>query len=299
MLNKIAFISKKILFLLFLSTIIVLCVASVRLMYKSNNRYTVQMDDSLLEFSNFSKDDIYIVKKGNLEITMSIDGIVAPINESAITYIPIDTNINGIELCVKQGQELKANDKYAYVWGTEYKVDHSMRCHEIKWREDGCTLAFLDYDKLYIEAMLPQKYIKYDLYSCDFLAKSIGDDDEKYFQIDLDFEDSFINNDQILCRFDISEVNVNLLPGTKVSIESDLETKNDVIMIPAGFVIPTNNDYYVQFLNEDESITNRKVEIGEIKNNMVEIKKGLKEGEQIILPSNAISLAAQLEASHD
>lgn len=289
--QKIFYTMKKLLFFLLITGIVFLCVLSVRLMYQADDKYTVQIPASSVQVSQYSMDDIYTVEKSDLPVNMQISGIIAPSDDAAMKDISIDTNVNGIELLVTQGQILQPEEPYAEVWGKPHTVKSPMRCHSITWREDGCTLRFLDYSTLYAEAMIPQTYLKYDLNSLDYTATA----EDVSFPVRMSFSDSFVSEGYVSAQFELSELRTDLLPGTELVIETTLETKKDVPVVPLSFIIVADHQYFVQTTDDLMTLQSTAVEIGEIYENMAEIKSGLNEGTMLVLPSSALTLASQTE----
>lgn len=291
MIKKILYTLKKLLFFLFVAAIVLLCAYSVRLMYQADDKYTVQIPAAAIQTAQYSEDDLYPVRKGDLRVMMQISGTVAPASDGAFTDIPIDTNVNGIKVRAEQGHLLQKDEPYADVWGRPHAVESPMRCHSINWREDGCTIRFLDYRKLYAEAQIPQEYLSYDLFSCDFTAKT----DTLSLPVTLDFEDSFVNGGNVKAHFKFSELCAELLPGTELTIETELETKKDVLLVPAEYIIAVDDKYSVQTTADMRNVQVKEIELGAVTDNIAEIKDGLSEGEMLVLPSGAMSLAAQME----
>lgn len=289
--KKAFFIFKKLLFFLFIITIIILCIISVQLMYKSEDKYSINIERSDIQTIQYSADDIYIAEKENLQIKLKITGTVAPCTNDAYTNIEFKTNVDGIELLASSGQNIHPDAPYANIWDIPRYIDHTMRFQNIEWHEDGCVFHFLDYNKLYVEAEIPIKYLQYDLYSYDYA----GIINNEKFLLKMSYEDCFVQNDSVKVRFDFDTIQTSILPGTSLLIETIVEEKADVILIPTNYVIVNNDKHFVQIITAEDELKMVEVFLGELSDDSIEIISGLKEGDQIILPAENMSLANQME----
>ncbi len=80
----------------------------------------------------------------------------------------------------------------------------------------------------------------------------------------------------------INGVNDWIKPGMSAKVEILVKTLDDVLYVPLQAVVPINGKHYA-FVETGLRAEQREIEIGEFNDEFIEIKKGLKEGEKVLL----------------
>lgn len=269
-------------------------VLSLILMYRNDNKYNLQLDPDKIGTIDREVDDIWQVGRTNVIVKLTANSIVAPSNQDALKTVSITGKKNAITLNLKAGDIVNKNFVFAKKSNTEFKASSLMKCISITWEDDCCNIIFLDYSKLYIEAKLPSYSTSYDLFSLVFSFSSSG----KKFNGDLIYLDYMIENDTILAKFKYENEDILLLPGTKVTLDTVLEKKENVIAIPTLFVMVKGEEYFAQVLGDDESINIVPIQIGAIGIDNVEVLSGISENDIVLCPDEEQSLSYRLSQNN-
>lgn len=277
---------KRILFYLFVICLLFLSVFSVILAYRNDDNSTIQIDPGEVTPVT-DMDDVALVTRGTVADCLTVGATVAPANENCLTVFYIPGEKETITLFAAVGAEMKKDDKVAERGNEKYTCSGEMKCVDIQWNEDGCEVVCLDYSKLYLSAMIPVKYLQYDLFSKSYTFYT---EDRSEIKAKLSYLDYIDQNGLVAAKFLIEETKQHLLPGTSVQCDTTLFEKKDALVLPLLFVMERGGQYYVEIL-ENGNIHNQKIEIGMIGTNYVEILSGVSEGDQILYPGDGFSIA--------
>lgn len=281
---------KKIFTGIFAIILIATSVLSLALMYRNDNKYNLQLDPDKIGMMNRDVNDIWQVGRTSVIVKLNSSSVIAPSNQDALKTVSITGKKEAIALNLKVGDIIDKNFVFAKKSNTEFKASSRMKCISITWEDDTCNVIFLDYSKLYIEAKLPYHSTRYDLFSLLFSFSSNGET----FNGDLIYLDYVIENDTILAKFKYENEDILLLPGTKVTLDTALNKKENVIAIPTLFVMVRGDEYFAQVLGEDESIKIVPIQIGAVGIDNVEILSGISENDNVLCPNEEQSLSYQL-----
>lgn len=94
--------------------------------------------------------------------------------------------------------------------------------------------------------------------------------------------DSLTLSSQVEIRPDETLEKSNLVPGTFVDIEIPLEVRREVISVPKEALV-YKNDIANVFVMEDDTAKLTPVEVGLREREVVEIKSGLNEGDEVVV----------------
>lgn len=286
---------KKAGFYISVTTIVLLCIYSIYLMYQTDTRYDVSIDSSEIVVSN-SDDEIYLIKTGDVIKTINLRGTVAPLYDTERIEVYVEGVSAKIEKCVEAGDILDENSVYAKCNGYEYKTDSKWRCVSVETKANGVVFVFIDYSKLYIDVNIPEEYAKESLYEKEVEVKN----NETEFSGDISYIDVYCSGGMVNSRVTYNSKEILLRPGTECSVSIVLSQKEDVVVVPLEYVIYSKyeDEYRVMLVEGNKTITT-KVKIGIIGDEVVEVISGVNENDCIMLPSTEMSLDYYLSNSKE
>lgn len=289
---------RKIFFHMFMFVIIGLCAYSIYLMYKTDSNYSVDIEKDDIIWESYSG-DLYTVGLENVYQSVVFFGNVAPVESDEIEEVFIEGEIDDIKINIAKGSVLEKDMVYATYSGKEFKSSGKMRCTDIVKKTEGVQLHFINYGKLYIEMRIPEKYA----------SDSLVNKEITIFCADIEFNgiveylDGYCYDGYVLSYIRYDNEEFLLRPGAECNTKIIVSQKEDVVAVPLEFVIysENENEYRIMVVNGNSTMT-KKVEIGIIGDDKVEIISGLDVGEQIVMPRDEMSLSHSLRAqgeNHD
>lgn len=277
---------KKILFAIFIVSLLFVSTFSVVLMYRNNDSDTIQMNPEDVQIIR-DMNDVCSVEKGTVTDCLTVTATVAPTDERSLTVFHIVGEKSSIVLFATVGDKLESGTQLALQDGQSIICSGKMLCVDIQWVEDGCNIVCLDFSKTYLTAMIPVEYLQYELFKLQF---SFIQENGIAFSARLTSLDYLNQNGYVAVKFQPEEAMQDLLPGTTVQCDTVVYEKKDVLSLPLLFVMERNGRYYVELV-DNGTTRNQEIKIGVIGINSVEILSGVSEGDQVLCPDEAFSLA--------
>lgn len=161
---------------------------------------------------------------------------------------------------------------------------------------DGTTTAFriVNINSVWIDGQIYEKDISKLNTKTNVVFTSTSYDEEK-FTGRIDYIGQIIDEKSrtISVRAAFNNPNGKLKPQSYGEMHLQTGSNSMAILIPAESIINNENENYVFVQNQDSSFEKRVVIVGATQNELVEIKKGLKEKEKVVV-KGAFSLKSEL-----
>lgn len=276
---------RKLLFSLFIIITLGLSVFSIWISYQDKDLYNVKLDPSQLSKFPIDTSDTLEVTKETVLKKLHFSGEIACGDKSPVLNISFPADAN---LFVSLGDIVELGDVIYESNGTEYVAEAKLKCMGID--SESRNIAFFDCSKLYIETKIPVEYLNFDIYDTVIHISC----ENKKFNGKFSYIDCINNNGYASAKIEYDANDYFLYPGTSISAEIIVETKEDVVAVPLLFIIDTGlNSYKVMVLEENE-VVYKTVKLGLIGTPYAEIISGVNEHDIIVCPEEEYSLQQKL-----
>lgn len=235
------------------------------------------------------------VESGEITSTLKCNGSV--LKDETSSYIETITvefsskkQQESFHLSIKAGDDIQPGDTIYSIANKKFKSKINGKFTDIQIEDLTATLHFLNFNKLLIETTIPLD--KANLVKLDSKVELQIRYNEK--KTSDSFEGSVTHIGYEVTDYTIPvriKTNEQLLPGTQLDVSFSITKNYSSLYILKQMLQKDENGYFVEKLNPDGTRERKSVEIGDsfqaYNNNKsidyVEIKKGLAEGEKIIV----------------
>ena len=274
---------KKIVFTVFLFSVLIILCFSIKYMYGTEQMFKIDSKkiNRIVENDNkYANNEGYNVEIGDVEKKYILDGIVTDDNNNSKVIYNVRSSSN---IFIRKGQTIPDGTILFKEGGKEYYSSSFMKCLNIVKKNGLVEITLLDYSKLYIECIMPIDVVEGNMYQKEYLIS----DEQNKFKGELDYIDGYVKNKGIYTKFGYENNNNLLIPGSPINIEFT-EKKREVVCLPKEYIIivdAAEQRYEVNLINEDGKCVETEVSVGFIGDNLVEIKSGLSVGDRVLFPS--------------
>lgn len=273
-------------FYICMGIIILLCIYSIYLMYKTDANYMISIEEEYISH-NSGDSEIYTVELGSVEKVLSVDGTVMPVCEEEKIEVLVEGKLSEIKKNIQRGDILEKDTVYASCRGKEYKVAGKMQCVEIKDAENGVVFEFIEYGKLYIEAKISEEYTTGLMKEQEVTLEHNGD----RFTGNIVFVDGYCMEGKVKTDISYKNEEVLLRPGSLCKVSIQVAQKENVVAVPLEYIVYVENeDEYRIMIDDGGKSMSIPVEVGLIGDDKAEIISGIKENDVIVMPLDEISL---------
>lgn len=229
-------------------------------LYKNNATSLEKFQNATLDLQS-AKAQIKMVQAQIEQIESSLRAEEANLEFTRI-YAPMDGTI--VNLSAKQGQTLNANQQAPTI------------------------LQIADLTIMTLKAEVSESDVMRLVPNMDVYFKTLGRDKKWYSKLDKVEPTPTLTNNVVLYNalFDIENTQKELMTSMTAQVFFVAQSSKDTLLVPLTAIVPTKNKKYgkVQVLNNQNKPQEIEVELGISNRILVEIKSGLNENQEVIIP---------------
>lgn len=276
--------ARKIVYIIIMIIVVIGLMAGVVMLLKREqnvNSENATGETNILEQINV----IYTAHYSSIHSVYSDFGEVTSNEEEYIdTYILEYDNETHPSVKIEAGQEIEKHQTLYEYKNKAYASDSAGIVTEIKDKNNILEIRILNFEKQYIEFLVPYKFYS----NINYASKVVIQEDGKETDGEIIQLGYVVNNDMVSIKIGFDKY---IMPGRKVNVSIDIGNTKEMLILPVQAVFGVDSDRYCYVYDEEaETIERVTVTLGDIYTEIsdgnefqyYEILSGLSDGDKVV-----------------